>query len=276
MKHSAGIATLSALLALASAIPANAAKGVRTDAGNNWDNCGSEVPCVSLPDGLVVDPLGVAPSLGSTSTGPESDIDSDDNGSVDGPGHDSLNGSVQTGWTDHVPALSRSWINEGLVDPDAEFRPLDGELTYAQVLFFDLAGAIADPDNDLPFVLETVYSPSGAALGLNTVEAGAWEIAFTYDFTKFPIDLDPTSIFASLVWDGNLYTADYSTLSTPAAASFVFYGGVLHAPTTGWEVRPVTSVPEPSTLMLLLLGLAGVIGSYYLRGRRTAARLASA
>jgi PEP-CTERM motif-containing protein len=266
MKHSARIATISALLAIACAVPANAAKGIRTDSGNNWDLCGGSNTCVSLPPGLLVDALGDPLDLSlpgaDYTTGPEG-------------GTDTVSFSVQSdnGWSNHAPARSLGWSNDAIANNNP------GDRLYAQILFFDLANAIDpndDPEDAVPPDVESVFAPDGTLLGLNTPAAGAWEIAFTYNFDNFPDGLNPEDVFASLTWGGFIYTASYATLNTPAAASFVFYNGVLHAPTTGWSVAAITNVPEPGTLLLLILGVAGVIGTRLVKRREPAASLTAA
>jgi len=283
MNHrSLGIAGICGALALACALPASAAKQIRTDSGNNWDSC-SASNTASFPAGVLFNPFGGSGSfsfstpLFTHTTCPEgTDVFDDEGNFVRTDYVTSALGSMQAGWIGQIPATGRGWENpdvrsEG--DPET-IDPLLGNRYFAQVLFFDLGAG--DANESISYFNEQGFLDS------KPNQPGAWEIAFNYDFDKFPTlgdgsDYPLDSLFASLSWNGSVYRADYDTLKDGQLyASFVFDGRDLHAP-VGWTKNgPVASVPEPGALALFVMGLAGLIGAHFLRRRRPVASLTTA
>jgi len=264
-RRSLGIAGILGALALTCTIHANAARGVRTDTGNNWDAC-SSIPCLTLPDGLSFNPfgddLGLNPSY----------VTGTDNAQVE------TFPDLQEDWMSNAPGRDFGWTDPAELPPDE----LAGNFTYAQVLFFDLGSASTHvdqesfPDLYAQHETETVmgFDEGGNLVALGPNQEGTWELAFNYAFSKFPSSYDYTNLSASLIWDGFLYTAGYDVLNTNEYNTFVYFGGELYEPKNWTKTAIVTDVPEPGTLALFLVGLAGVI--LVGRRRRSVASLSGA
>jgi PEP-CTERM motif len=258
-RRSLGIAGICGALALTCAIQANAAKSIRQDM-NQWASCpvtagGESNPCVALPD-VSFDPFGSGMAPTATTDKDDADVFGNDFGR-----------ELQYGWQSSVPGLDLRYLSA---------------FGQAQVLYFglgegDLSELVYPPDFDFQFNDEGDLDPQSALLN----RPGTWEIAFNYNFTDSTIS--PDAFSASLTWDGVVYSAPYSVLNSNEWNTFVYYGpdpdvagstGHLYVP-TGWST-PGASVPEPGTLLLLLIGIAGLIGTRFLKRPRPAAALTAA
>ena len=143
--------------------------------------------------------------------------------------------------------------------------------------FADNFSMLTPAPSQTGFLYQTGYQTFSANLAPGTYSWGIGVVDVTTDQFRSGLLLSDLSLTSGTIVNGSFGTGDFTGWSTIGNTSVVTSAfGINPANGSNQAFLSTASVPEPSSIVLLVLGGLGVMGACQLRKRRVCARSATA